>query len=187
MLPDIKDIKKLRKKANITQKELANLTGLSQSYIARIESGDLNPTYENVKRIFSILDEQISKMEGKEIKASDIMTKNIIFVEAEDPLEKAMRILLEKGYSQLPVLENGRLIGSITDSKIGQKIANGISSNELKKYKVRDFMDEPFPQVSENTPIKIVSYLLKNYQAVLVTSMGKVTGIITKSDLLKIF
>ncbi|MEM1724974.1 MAG: CBS domain-containing protein, partial [Thermoplasmata archaeon] len=66
-------------------------------------------------------------------------------------------------------------------------IANGISSNELKKYKVRDFMDEPFPQVSENTPIKIVSYLLKNYQAVLVTSMGKVTGIITKSDLLKIF
>ncbi len=186
MLPDIKEIKNMRKKANITQKELASMTGLSQSYIARLESGDLNPTYENVRKIFSILEEEISRVEGKEKKASDIMTKDITYVETEDPLEKAMKILLEKGFSQLPVFENGILVGSITDSKIGQKIANGVSTSDLRKFKVKDFMDEPFPQVPENTPIKIVSYLLKNYQAVLVTSMGKVTGIITKSDLLKI-
>ncbi|MFP3317998.1 MAG: CBS domain-containing protein [Thermoplasmata archaeon] len=186
MLPDIRDIKNMRKRAGITQKELANLTGLSQSYIARVESGDLNPTYDNVKKIFAILEEQISKREGEELRAHDIMTREIFSVDADDPLEKAMRILLEKGFSQLPVFDNGILVGSITDSKIGQKIANGITPMEMRKLRVRDFMDEPFPQVPENSPIKIVSYLLKNYPAVLVTSKGKVTGIITKSDLLKI-
>ncbi|MBD6955290.1 MAG: CBS domain-containing protein [Thermoplasmata archaeon] len=186
MLPDIKDIKNMRKRAGITQKELASLTGLSQSYIARLESGDLNPTYENVKKIFSVLEEEISKKEGQELCAQDIMTREIVYVDADDPLEKAMKILLERGFSQLPVFENGMLVGSITDSRIGQKIANGTSVSEMRRLKVRDFMDDPFPQVPENSPIKIVSYLLRNYPAVLVTSKGKVTGIITKSDLLKI-
>jgi len=185
MLPSVQEIKNLRKKAGLTQKELANLTGLSQSYIARLERGDLNPTYENVKKIFSILENEITKVEGTTLKANDIMSKNVISVQTTDTLEKVMKLLLDYGFSQLPVIDNGVLVGSITDSRIGQNIANGKAISDLKKMFVLDVMEEPFPQISESTPIKVVSYLLKQYQALLVVNKGKITGIITKSDLLK--
>ncbi|MGC8564828.1 MAG: CBS domain-containing protein [Thermoplasmata archaeon] len=185
MLPSVREIKNLRKKAGLTQKELANLTGLSQSYIARLERGDLNPTYENVKKIFSILENEITKVEGTTLKANDIMSKNVISVQTTDTLEKVMKLLLDYGFSQLPVIDNGVLVGSITDSRIGQNIANGKAISDLKKMFVLDVMEEPFPQISESTPIKVVSYLLKQYQALLVVNKGKITGIITKSDLLK--
>lgn len=185
MLPGVQEIKNMRKKAGITQKELANLTGLSQSYIARLESGDLNPTYENIKKIFTILEEQLSRIEGSTLKASDIMSKNVIYVQSSDTLEKVMKLLLDYGFSQLPVIDNGVVVGSITDSRIGQNIANGKTVSDLKKMVVSDVMEEPFPQISENTPIKVISYLLKQYQALLVVNKGKITGIITKSDLLK--
>ncbi len=185
MLPSVQEIKNLRKKAELTQKELAELTGLSQSYIARLESGDLNPTYDNIKKIFNVLENEISKKEGSMLKASDIMSKNVIFVNSSDTLEKAMKLLLDYGFSQLPVIDNGIIVGSITDNKIGQNIANGKTTKDLKKLFVSEFMEEPFPQISENTPIRVISYLLKQYQALLVTNKGKISGIITKSDLLK--
>ncbi len=187
MLPSVQEIKNLRKKAGLTQKELAGLTGLSQSYIARLERGDLNPTYENIKKIFSILENEITKVEGTTLKANDIMSKNVISVQTTDTLEKVMKLLLDYGFSQLPVIDNGVLVGSITDSRIGQNIANGKTISDLKKMFVLDVMEDPFPQISESTPIKVVSYLLKQYQALLVVNKGKITGIITKSDLLKSF
>ena len=185
MLPSIQDIKNLGKRAELTQKELAEITGLSQSYIARLENGDLNPTYDNIKKIFNVLENEISKKEGSMLKASEIMSKNVYSVSSTDTLEKAMKLLLDYGFSQLPVIDNGIIVGSVTDSKIGQNIANGKTTKDLKKMFVSDVMEDPFPQISESTPIKVISYLLKQYQALLVVNKGRITGIITKSDLLK--
>ncbi|MEM1813821.1 MAG: CBS domain-containing protein, partial [Thermoplasmatales archaeon] len=56
---------------------------------------------------------------------------------------------------------------------------------KIKGIYVKEVMGEPFPQVSENAPVKIISYILTGYQAVLVSKEGKIVGIITKSDLLK--
>ena len=55
MLPSVQDLGKMRKNLGISQKEIAKMVGVSQSYIARMEKGDINPTYENVKKIYSYL------------------------------------------------------------------------------------------------------------------------------------
>ncbi|MEM4058147.1 MAG: CBS domain-containing protein [Thermoplasmata archaeon] len=175
----------MRKKLDLTQKELAKLTGLSQSYIARLEREDLNPTYESVKKIFTILDNAIAKKESEIIKAKDIMSRNVVFVKSDDKLEKTMKILLDHGFSQLPVIDNGVLVGGISESIIETKIADGYSTKDLKKISVYEVMDDPFLQISENTSIKVISYILKQYPAVIVTKKGKISGIITKSDILK--
>ena len=49
----------------------------------------------------------------------------------------------------------------------------------------KEIMEEAFPQVGEDAPLSVVSSLLQYYPAVLVSRRGKVCGIITKADLLK--
>lgn len=44
-----------RERANITQSALAELAGTSQAYIAKLESGDANPTVGNIGRLFACM------------------------------------------------------------------------------------------------------------------------------------
>ena len=58
-----------RKKCNITQKELAEKTGITQADISRIETGNANPTLSVLKRIAEGMDmilkiEFIPKIKG---------------------------------------------------------------------------------------------------------------------------
>ncbi|MCK4496763.1 MAG: helix-turn-helix domain-containing protein, partial [Candidatus Aenigmarchaeota archaeon] len=50
MLPEIKSIKNRRKLLGLTQKDLAKQAGVSQSFIAKMESGRINPSYNHVKQ-----------------------------------------------------------------------------------------------------------------------------------------
>lgn len=44
-----------RRIMNLTQSELAELAGTSQAYIARLESGEANPTIGNVGKLFACM------------------------------------------------------------------------------------------------------------------------------------
>jgi predicted transcriptional regulator len=186
MLPSLEEIKGLRIKIGLTQKQLADLVGLSQSYIARLEKGDINPTYENIRKIYSVLESYLDQNLNNEITAKEIMTRNVISVNSNDTIEKAINIMINNGISQLPVLDNDVIVGSITEELVNKLLNSEKLKNNIKNKKIKDFMEDSFPQISENTSIKIVSYLLKQYQAVLVISRGKLVGIITKTDLIKI-
>ena len=56
MLFNITDIKKLRTDQNITQAELANVVGLHQSAIARVESGKIDCKVSTLKLLSDGLD-----------------------------------------------------------------------------------------------------------------------------------
>jgi predicted transcriptional regulator len=51
---------------------------------------------------------------------------------------------------------------------------------------VEKVMGESFSRISENTPLTVISPLLKYSSAILVTRKDKMVGIITKSDLFKV-
>ena len=44
-----------RELAGVTQSALADLAGTSQAYIAKLESGDANPTIGNIARLFACM------------------------------------------------------------------------------------------------------------------------------------
>ena len=57
---DVKSIGSLRRKLNLTQKQLAKLSGVSQSLIAKIESNRIDPSYSKVVSIFHALENEMN-------------------------------------------------------------------------------------------------------------------------------
>ena len=54
MTYELEEIKKIRKSLGLTQAELAKRADVSQSIIAKIESGSIDPTLSKAKKIFGI-------------------------------------------------------------------------------------------------------------------------------------
>lgn len=183
MLPKLDEIGRRRRLLALSQKELARLAGVSQSMIAKIESGRISPSYQKTKSIFDTL-------EGFELrnqlKARDVSHGRIVGVQAHDPLTKGVRLMRETGFSQLPVFNGNQAVGSLTEKTILQKLMSTPNPNEISKQPVENIMDEAFPIIGEDTPLSMVSALLQYEPAVLVARKGRVFGIITKADLLKV-
>ncbi|MEM0329021.1 MAG: CBS domain-containing protein [Nitrososphaerota archaeon] len=178
---DLESLAKLRKRLGLSQRELARMSGVSQSLISKIERGRINPSYEAVRRILQAL-EMARAERGAKLLAKDICTRDVICVEASDPLSKAINLMRRHGISQLPVLRNGILIGSISESSIMRKLER-IRSTEVP---VGEIMDEAFPMIPEEASLSLVRQLLQEYPAVLLQRDGRITGIVTKADLFKV-
>jgi len=174
---EISEIKKIRKKLGLTQGDLAKASGVSQSLIAKIEAGRLDPSFSNSKKIFSALDE-LSKKE--EHLAKDVMNKKIISVKASDSLANVIKIMKKHGFSQMPVSEKGKPIGLITEHVLLEKIGEDFS-----RLKIKEIMGECPPIISPETRVDIVSNLLKYFPIVLVAEKGDYKGLISKTDLLE--
>ena len=181
MLPDLKEIKSRRIGAGLTQSQLAKLSQVSQSLIAKIEAGNTEPSYPKAKRLFDCLEQLHAKHEKQ---AEEIMTKPVLFVRAEDSLKKAIKELERHGLSQLPVLKEGKQVGSISEKSILAGINSG-RGLDIGGAKAEEAMEEALPTIQANTPESVVRQLLNFSPAILVVKKGRIAGIITKSNLLK--
>jgi predicted transcriptional regulator len=179
MLPELSEIKKRRRHFSMTQSELADLCGVSQSLMAKIESGKLVPSYDKAKRIFDML-ESLRKEKG--LKAREIMSRNVLYATGEEPLPEIIRLMSKNGISQLPVLRKGLNEGTVSERAILTAMREG---KDVSKLKAGEVMGDAMPSVTEESPSELVSSILEYAPAVAVKKAGKVTGIITKADLLK--
>jgi len=175
MTYELEEIKKIRKKIGLTQAELANRSGVSQSLIAKIESGRIDPTYTKTQKIFAALSDLEKK---EEIKAGQIMAGKIISVAPADSVKEAISKMRKSQISQLPVVDSHKLVGLVSESNILDAMLNS------KGNKVGDIMQESPPIVSKTTSIQVVSNLLRHFPMVVVSEEGNLVGLITKSDLL---
>jgi predicted transcriptional regulator len=183
MLPSLDEIAKKRKMLGLTQKQLAKMAGVSQSFIAKIESRKIDPSYNKVKMLFDILE----KMETRiNYTVSKIFHKGVIGVQKNDKIAKAIRLMMEHGYSQLPVFDGEQTVGCISEKTILNQVTAGRELSQVSQGLVEEIMEEAPPQIDENAPLPLVSSLLHVYPAVLVTKKGKVVGIVTKADLFKV-
>jgi len=174
VLPKLEEIRKRRRKLGLTQKALAKIVGISQSTIAKIETGKMIPNYNLAKKIFEKLEEMEYREEEK---AKDVMSSPVIFVKPEDKVEKAKELLVRHKISQMPVIEKGRVVGRVNEKLILMK--NG--------EKCKEIMDLPYPIVNEETPVGVVKEILKREEMVVVVGKdGNIKGVITRSDLIKL-
>jgi len=181
MLPQISSVQSRRRRLGITQARLARESHTSQSFIAKLETQKLDPAYSLATKVFSALD-ALEASSGAA--AGDIMTPKVHSVRPSEKVGAAIAILRKNKISQMPVMENDKAIGSITERWMLELLSNEDYARVSAK-KVGDTMDEPFPCVSIKTPITAVVGLLKYAPAVLVMRGQEVAGIISKSDLLK--
>jgi len=169
-----KYLKGLRESAGISQTELAGLANISQAHIAKIETEKVNPRLSTVNTLLTIL-----KKREKKILCRDIMSRKLIPIKPIDNAKKAVQLMKSFDISQLPVIDRGAVVGSVSESTIIRHL-----DKNPAYVKIKEIMDNPFPLVNEDDSVDMLPDLLEFHPAILVNRKGKVTGIITKADLL---
>ena len=182
--PPASDIRKRRKMLDITQSELAAASGISQSTITKVEQGKISASYNTVVKLFETLDQMGDRK--KEIPIMDIATRDIVSVQEDSGVPEALEILKETGFSQMPVFRGESSVGSISEKVILKLISSGKSMDQLSRMRVSDVMEDSFPTISENTSMEGLSSMLNTSNAVLITHKGKIIGMITRADVLKL-
>lgn len=167
-------IKRLRVEEGLTQKMLAELVGVSQAHIAKIEQGKVDPRLSTVNRILEVL------RRGKEKRCKDVMTKGVLFARSNESVLEVSEVMIKNGVSQLPVMDRGRITGTITEENMVRNLRANLADERVRKV-----MDPPLPAVPEETGLDRVRSLLEENAGVLVTRGREVVGIVTRSDLLK--
>jgi len=182
MLPPLEEIANKRRLLGLKQAELAKAAGVSQSLIAKLESGKIDSSYKKVKTIFDTLE----RLEVKtKIQAGKVLHNEIVSIQKNEPVSKVVQLMKSHGYSQLPVFDGKQPVGSISERTILRQILAGKDLTQISTAPAAEIMEEAFPQVAEDAPVSLISSLLQVYSAVLVSKKGMVVGIITKADLLR--
>lgn len=141
--------------------------------------------------------------------AKDIMTKEVITVEPETSVEEAAELMSQYNISGLPVLENGKMIGIVTEKDLIVKdkklhfpeyinLIGGIIylesykkfKEEFKKYvavKVKDLMTKNVETISPDTPESEIAEIMSKEEVnrVPVLDGDELVGIVTRGDLIK--
>jgi len=98
-----------------------------------------------------------------------------------DKVKNAIELMNAKSVSQIPVMENGQVIGSITDNKLLSKI---IVNPDLKDATVEEVMEESMKFVAMDSTLDVLSSMVDKEKAVLVRDELHQIHIITKHDIL---
>jgi predicted transcriptional regulator len=181
MINSVKDIRRARKSVEWTQKDLADATDLSQSAIAKIEKGRYSLSHETFLRIQDVLDRKMAEG-GDRLTLGDVMVPagELITVSPEEPIGKAVRLMEEHSISQIPVFEAGRTIGTVTSNSL----ASAMMGPPI--HTVRKAMIHELPLLHEDMPITpVITAILAESHAILVTRAGEIVGIVTSEDVLR--
>jgi cystathionine beta-synthase len=123
---------------------------------------------------------------GDKTTAYDILKKvnqqQLVSITPETLITEAISIITGSDVSQLPVIQDSEIVGSVSEHQLFAKL---VENPELKNGFVKDIMQTAFPIVNSEASIEDISSYLKSNAAVLVKdSYGKLK-IITRHDVIK--
>ena len=109
---------------------------------------------------------------------------DVVMLDVNQTLAEAISIMRERNISQIPVTENGDIVGSLNENRVLNTILDDPS---LKDAPVSQAISDPLPFVLTSTRIEVISKLInKENPAVLVQSPEGELDIITKFDLINV-
>jgi cystathionine beta-synthase len=106
----------------------------------------------------------------------------LVAVAPGEPVREALRLIEAHNVSQLPVLEDGRPVGSVTEGELMSRV---IREPDLLDEPVRSVAGDPFPVVEAGAEMEELNRVLsREVPAVLVAEDDSLVGILTRYDLL---
>jgi acetoin utilization protein AcuB len=124
------------------------------------------------------------------------MSHPVISVSPEAPINEILAMFKKEHIRRAPVMKNGKLMGIISERDLlnaSPSSATTLSVWELNylisKVQVKDVMTKQVITVDKDTPIEEAARIMADQKigGLPVTSSGKVVGVITETDLFKIF
>jgi len=119
------------------------------------------------------------------LEAKDIMTKQVVCIRKDTPIFEAIRMMADNNITGIPVIDDdSTLVGMLSEQDVLRLFH---TYDDERDRTVNDFMTQPAIHFEENEPLLDVCYCLRDnsIRRVPVTSNGKVTGVISRSDILK--
>jgi len=113
-----------------------------------------------------------------------VMTPFPYFVEVTASLREARRIMKTHGIRHLPVVEQHRLVGIITDRDIKLTLSPDFDSSSEDTIRVKDVYIEQFYTIELTEPLDNVLLHMAQHHlgSALVTKNGRLAGLYTVTD-----
>jgi cystathionine beta-synthase len=105
---------------------------------------------------------------------------SLISVQPQDKLRAAIQLFQQHNISQLPVIENHRVVGSLNEASIMKTLHDGV---DLNNQEIRAVMGKPLPVLDENKDIaEAYRLLLGGSPAIVVLRADAPVGLISRFD-----
>ncbi|UCC99207.1 MAG: CBS domain-containing protein [Phycisphaerales bacterium] len=119
------------------------------------------------------------------LQAKDVMTQEVICIRKDTPILEAIQIMVDNSITGVPVVEEDMtLVGILSELDVLRLFH---THKQERNRTAGELMTQPAVSFEENERLLDVCYRLRDYpnRRVPVTSGGKVTGIISRADILK--
>ncbi|MEW6673227.1 MAG: CBS domain-containing protein [Thermodesulfobacteriota bacterium] len=169
-------------------------------------NGYLDITPRDFKEVYLLAYRHAVERLMQRVTAGDIMTRKVVYVEKDTPLEEVADIMSRHGISGVPVVDKDKKVAGIISEKdfyaemggrkegtfmgiVAQCLKNkGCLAVSLRKQQAQDIMTAPAIAVSESEPVFKVAGIFteKNINRTPVTDEGgRLSGIVTRSDIVR--
>jgi cystathionine beta-synthase len=106
----------------------------------------------------------------------------MIAVTLNDPLSKAVELMRKHDVSQLPVIEEGHVLGTVYDDTVMKKL---LTREASLSQPTQEVMDVALPSLDAKANIsELYKQLTAGHNAVVVVRGGKAVGVLTKMDVI---
>ena len=138
--------------------------------------------------------------------AADVMTPDVICATPDTPLPELVRLMLDNQISALPIVEDGRIVGIVSEGDLLRRAETGteprpsrwlelvtstdrLAADYTRTHgrKAGEIMTRDVVTVADTTPIAEVAHLLeaRRIKRVPVTRDGRLVGIVSRRNLLQ--
>ncbi len=183
--------------SSVTEKDIEKITPDTDIKTILKKVGEPGPTMlcvvENEKLLGVITKADLLQLVNSKKQVKEIMNKKIHIVSPNDRVIHARRIMINENIARLPVVDEGNLVGIISDNEIIFALADikrsyplGRQKHQLDELLIRDVMKTPafWTEPNINAAEAATLMLKNNIGALPIIEHGKLIGIVSRTDLL---
>jgi cystathionine beta-synthase len=109
--------------------------------------------------------------------------RQLVTISPDASAAEATRLMQSAGISQLPVMQDGKNVGSVQEVTLARVLHD---NKDLRQVAVGEIMARPLPQLDVSTDLdEVYRLLLAGNTGALAVEDGKVVGIVTRIDLIQ--
>jgi len=136
---------------------------------------------DNWMRENQFLEPRITVTAGQVVHDKQRHAEQLVSVPLGVTVEQAVNLMREHNISQVPVIEAGEVVGSISETRILDIL---VSDPAAKLKPVAEYMEKPFPVITEDASVEEIAHNIDHRTPAILVKHDTSFDIITKSDLI---